>query len=211
MNIIALMRVKNYLAVAISIVIVLFIAFSIFWAQLKPVTVIIQAGHEGRTEGNTGSFANGNSEVKWNILVANEVAKELKIWNIQVKRVPADTKLLKAKIAVAIHFDGAKHPCHSGASVGYPNSNSKAFAQRWKRLYKAYYPFKWHKDNFTKNLSNYYGFYYIRADKFLVLELGEISCKKQTKWLKPRLKKIAHLVAYAIAKELGYSPNKPAF
>jgi len=42
-----------------------------------------------------------------------------------------------------------------------------------------------------------------------VLELGEITCPKQTKWLKPRLKQIAHLVAYAIARELGYGPTKP--
>jgi len=211
LTIIAPMSAKNSLAVVIAIAIVIFIAFSVFWAQLKPITVVVQAGHEGRLDGNTGSFANGNSEVKWNILVANEVAKQLSAWDIQVKRVPADTKLLKAKIAVAIHFDGASHPCHSGASVGYPNSNSKEFAKRWRELYKAYYPFRWHKDNFTKNLSDYYGFYYIKAEKFLVLELGEISCKKQTKWLKPRLKKIAHLIAYAIAKELGYSPNKPSF
>jgi len=50
---------------------------------------------------------------------------------------------------------------------------------------------------------------YARAEKFLILELGEITCEKQTKWLYPRLKKIAHLIAYAIAKELGHKVEKP--
>jgi len=42
-----------------------------------------------------------------------------------------------------------------------------------------------------------------------VLELGEITCKKQVKWLKPRLETIAHLIAYAIAREMGYAPKRP--
>lgn len=97
----------------------------------------------------------------------------------------------------------------SGASVGYPNAKSKAFAQHWKKLYKAYFPYRWHRDNFTQTLSDYYAYDRIDAQKFLVLELGEITCEKQTKWLKPRLKKIAHLLAYAIAKELGKEVKKP--
>jgi len=56
---------------------------------------------------------------------------------------------------------------------------------------------------------DYYAYKWIRADKFLLLELGEITCDKQTKWLKSRLKKIAHLIAYAIAKELGKEVPKP--
>jgi len=203
------MRIQNFVAVVISIIVLFILIISIYWSQKKPIPVIIQAGHEGRTVGNTGSSYKNIREVDWNIYVANEVSKQLTTWGIKNLRVGADTKLLKAKIAVAIHFDGAKRHCASGASIGYEDSNSKEFASRWKKLYRSYFPFKWQEDNFSRNLSNYYGYYYIRADKFLVLELGEITCPKQTKWLKPRLKQIAHLVAYAIARELGYGPTKP--
>ena len=203
------MSAKNIMGVTLSIIIIFLITFAIFWYEKEPIPVVIQAGHEGRVVGNTGSSYGLISETKWNIYVANEVARQLKMWGIKALRVPADTKLIKAKIAVAIHFDGSKKHCDSGASIGYRDANSKEFAKRWKRIYRSYFPFKWHKDNFTKNLSNYYGYYFIRADKFLVLELGEITCKKQTKWLKPRLKTVAKLIAYTIARELGYAPTKP--
>ena len=203
------MKIKNLIAVTIAIIIFVLIAFAIFWHNKEPIPVVIQAGHEGRSSGNTGAYANGISELKWNIFVANEVAKQLKQWDIKYKRVGAKPTLLKAKIAVAIHFDGAKKSCSSGASVGYKNKESKEFANRWKKIYSKYYPFNWQKDNFTKNLSDYYGYYYIDAKKFLVLELGEISCAKEAKWLKAHLKKIAKMIAYTIARELGYMPRRP--
>ena len=203
------MKIKNIVGVAFSLSIILLISFAVYWQAKAPIAVVVQAGHEGRVGGNTGAVSGKLQEVKWNIIVANSVAKQLKAWDIEVKRVPADTKLTKAKLAVAIHFDGSSKQCTSGASIGYKNESSKEFAKHWKRAYSHYFPFAWQEDNFTKNLANYYGYYYIRADKFLVLELGEITCNKQTKWLKPRLKKIGQLIAYTIAKELGFAPRKP--
>ena len=203
------MKIKNIAGVVVSLLIIFLISFAVYWHIKEPVAVVIQAGHEGRVVGNTGAVSGKVQEVEWNIIVANEVAKQLKKWDIQVKRVPADTKLIKAKIAVAIHFDGTNKKCRSGASIGYKDEESKEFAKRWKRAYSHYFPFGWREDNFTRNLANYYGYYYIRANKFLVIELGEITCKKQVKWLKPRLKKIGELIAYTIAKELGFAVNKP--
>jgi N-acetylmuramoyl-L-alanine amidase len=199
--------IKNITALTISIIILIAIAFAIYWSYQRPIPVVIQAGHEGRTTGNTGSVYKGNKEVEWNTLVANEVAKKLESWGIKTKRVGAKTPLLKAKIAIAIHFDGASKPCSSGASIGYPNIGSKKLALKWKRNYKKYYPFEWQKDNFTKNLSDYYAYYTIRAEKFLVLELGELTCDRQLRWLKPRRKKIAHLIAATIATEFGLHPK----
>ncbi len=203
------MNIKNKPATFFALLIISLMAFILYWGTTKPIDVIIQAGHEGRTHGNTGAVSKYYSEVKWNILVADEVAKTLRSWDIEVKRVPAKVGILRAKVAVAIHFDSANTPCHSGASIGYGSMDSYDFAQRWKKLYKGYFPYQWHVDNFTKNLKNYYAYKWIRAEKFLVLELGEITCDKQTKWLKPRLKKIAHLIAYSIAKELGKKVPKP--
>ncbi len=205
------MNIKKKAESFFALIIIGFIVFIIYWGVSKPVCVVIQAGHEGRVTGNTGAESKLYREEEWNIIVANEVAKKLKSLNIDVKRVPARVSFMKAKIAVSIHFDGAKRACASGASIGYPNNNSYEFAQQWKKIYKEYFPYKWHKDNFTKNLKEYYAYKYIKAEKFLILELGEITCSKQSKWLRPRLKNIAHLIAYCIAKELGKNVKKPTF
>ena len=202
------MHVKNKAASFFAILIILLIVYVIYMG-VRTTEVVIQAGHEGRKTGNTGAQTKLYKEVDWNVLVADEVAKHLQEWDIEVKRVPAKLSLMRANIAVSIHFDSAEQICSSGASVGYPNTESQAYAQEWKTLYKEYFPFKWHRDNFTETLSDYYGYRWIRAEKFLVLELGELTCKKQTKWLKPRLMKIAHLIAYSIATELGKEVKKP--
>jgi len=202
------MNIKNKPATFFAIIMLLFLAFVLYMGMHR-TEVVIQAGHEGRISGNTGAQTKQYKEVDWNILVADEAARLLKSWDIEVKRVPAKISLMKANIAISIHFDAARNICGSGASIGYPNEKSKPFAQKWKALYKGYFPFTWHKDNFTKNLSSYYAYRWIRAEKFLLLELGELSCDKQTRWLKPRLKKIAHLIAYAIATELGKDVKKP--
>jgi len=199
--------IKNGIAFGISITILIAIAFALFWQHANPIPVVIQAGHAGRESGNTGAVANGNKEVVWNIFVAKQVAQKLQSWGIKVKRIGADVPHLKAKIAVAIHFDGAKTPCSSGASVGYPDKNSQKLALKWKKRYKKYFPFRWQQDNFTENLSSYYAYNTIKAEKFVVLELGEITCKKEVKWLKPRLKTIANLIAATIATEFGLHPR----
>ncbi len=204
------MNLKNKSAAFFSTLILLLIGFILYQSFKAPITVVIQAGHEGRTTGRTGAVYENYKEVEWNIEVANMVATQLKRWGITVKRIPADTLPMRAKIAVAIHFDSAKKICRSGASVGYPENNaSRIFAQHWKAIYKPYFPFVWHEDNFTKNLKHYYAYHTIYAEKFLVLELGEITCAKQVRWLKPRLKHIAVLIAYAIATELGKNVPKP--
>ncbi len=208
--IIPAMKLKNRAAALFGIGIVLFMGYILYLSLKPPIDVVIQAGHEGRVRGNTGSETATLREELWNIQVANTAAKQLEAWGIEVKRVPADTSLIRAKVAVAIHFDGAKVPCLSGASVGYPDNNtSYTFAQHWKALYKPYFPFKWHEDNFTKNLKEYYGYSWIKANTFVVLELGELTCSRQTAWLQPRLEALGKLVAYAIAVELGKEVPKP--
>ena len=204
------MHSKNIAAAFFAILIISFVGYILYWGSTKPVSVLIQAGHEDRVTGNTGASSSLYNETEWNTYVANEVSSLLESWNIDVKRVPAKVPFTKAKIAVSIHFDSAKIPCNSGASIGYPNQDSYDFARSWESLYKGYFPFGWHEDNFTENLKNYYAYKKVDSEKFLVLELGEITCEKQTKWLKPRLDKIAHLVAYAIAKELGKDVPKPS-
>jgi len=160
----------------------------LFIYEHRPITttVLIQAGHEGRTSGNTGSINGKYREVDWNIVVADEVAKILGERGIHFTRVGADIPFTNAEIAVAIHFDGSNSRCSTGASIGYSPTHHKAkrTALSWKRIYSGYFPFRWHSDNFTENLSKYYGFSRVNSDKgFIVLELGEITCTQQVRWL----------------------------
>ncbi len=182
--------------------ILLFIA--IWNSRVLNTTVLIQAGHVGRTKGNIGSIHNGLVESKWNERVAIRVEDILKKKGIAVERVGAKIPTANAVIAVAIHFDGSNNPCTTGASIGHNGSEgAKKMAKDWRREYGAFFPFKWHKDNFTKNLSHYYGFSQVSTTKgFLVLELGEITCEKQTDWLEPKLGEVASKIAYFIIKEL---------
>jgi hypothetical protein len=178
--------------------------FAIWSGRGLNTTVLIQAGHVGRTTGNIGSIHNGLVESQWNERVAIRVEDILTKKGIMVERVGAKIPTTNAVIGVAIHFDGAKRACLTGASIGHDGSKaSKLLAKNWRKEYGNFFPFKWHRDNFTKNLSHYYGFSKVTTTKgFLVLELGEITCKKQTDWLEPRLGEVAAKIAYFIIKEL---------
>ena len=168
-------------------------------------TVLIQEGHVGRLTGNIGSVHKGIKEADWNSLVGKEVERILVKKGIDVARVGAKIPVSNAVIAVALHFDGSNKPCATGASIGHDGSfASKSMAGRWKKEYSSFFPFKWHRDNFTENLRDYYGFSRVSATKgFLVLELGEITCDKQMDWLQPRLKEVASTIAHFIIKELN--------
>jgi hypothetical protein len=186
----------------VSIFILLVVAL---WnGRVLNTTVLIQAGHVGRITGNIGSIHNGLVESEWNERVAIRVEDILKKNGIIVSRVGAKIPVTNAQIAISIHFDGSNNHCATGASIGHDGSKvSQALANRWRAEYKKFFPFKWHRDNFTKNLSDYYGFSKVTTTKgFLVLELGEITCKEQTDWLEPRLGEVAAKVAYFIIEEL---------
>ncbi|CAA6823444.1 MAG: Unknown protein [uncultured Sulfurovum sp.] len=167
-------------------------------------TVLLQAGHVGRIMGNIGSIHNGLKESEWNERVVIRIEDILNKHEIRVKRVGAKIPTVNAEIAVAIHFDGSDNHCATGASIGHDGSEgSKLLAKHWRNEYETFFPFKWHRDNFTKNLRDYYGFSKVTTSKgFLVLELGEITCKEQTDWLEPRLGEVARRIAYFIIKEL---------
>ncbi|CAA6818262.1 MAG: Unknown protein [uncultured Sulfurovum sp.] len=182
----------------------LLLIIAIWNGRILKTTVLIQAGHVGRITGNIGSIHNGLVESEWNERVAIRVEEILKKNDILVTRVGAKIPKANAVIAIAIHFDGSETACLTGASIGHDASvGSKLLAKNWRLEYEKFFPFKWHSDNFTKNLSEYYGFSKVNTSKgFLVLELGEITCKKQTDWLEPRLGEVAAKIAYFIIKEL---------
>lgn len=176
--------------------------------------VYIQAGHEGRFFGNTGSVSKYGREIDWTKIVADEATHLLRNAGISVIRAPADMKQESVvRLALSIHFDGSKRPCATGASVGLNNPSDKSAARAWKHLYGTIFPFKWMPDNFSDNLKYYYNYRYtLASDAELVLELGEMSCPRQARWMKPRLKKLGALIAYFAAQRIGVSGiRKPSF
>jgi hypothetical protein len=200
-------------------------SISIATAQkAQSADVLIQAGHEGRpNKYSTATGAVGKigkrtvREIDWTPIVANEATRILRDAGVSVIRVNADEirgKKYNVKDAVFIHFDGSNKACSSGASIGYDDNSDKPAADVWKALYKKYWPYKFNMDNFTTNLSQYYGFAStVTSDAELVLELGEITCETQAKWLEPRLKWHGRLIAHFLSKRInkGKIPDPGSF
>lgn len=184
-------------------------------AQPLRADVLIQAGHEGRPESCAHSTHRCNlgtaGERTDNPIVADEAKRILRAHGLSVARVPADFDgTYDVRAAVFVHFDGAR-PCTSGASIGYRSGTDapgtaadKHAATLWHEIYGAYFPYTFMADNFTTNLSQYYGFRQVRASEgALVIELGELTCPSQRAWLEPRLRWNGKLLAYFISRLIG--------
>ncbi|MBV8367917.1 MAG: hypothetical protein JO036_03120 [Candidatus Eremiobacteraeota bacterium] len=174
--------------------------------------VLIQAGHEGRPDcdrepatlcRNTGAAG----EIEWTPVVADEATRILRAAGVTVIRRPAFLSgQYDVKDAIFLHFDGNANPCTTGASVGYPQlARSAEAAAEWKSLWRTFFPFRFEPDNFTSNLSGYYGFRHVRSvsDAAIVIEGGEMSCPAQHAWLKDHLKFEGALIAHFLSKRLG--------
>lgn len=188
---------------------------------MKKADVVIQAGHQGgyRNHGS-GRVASGGTagltipEQQLTPLVADGAAALLRARGVDVARVSAfydDT--YQCKLAIAVHFDGSGTPCASGASIGYPTGSppgsNKPTADLWRQVYGKVWPFKWMRDNFTTNLSGYYGYRWTSTNiAELVLEFGEITCKEQNDWLVPRVQDgtLSRVLASFILQALGMPP-----
>jgi hypothetical protein len=168
-------------------------------AALLHYDVLISAGHEGRPE-SCARFPKHHcnlgapGEQAWTPIVADEATSKLRAMGYRVAREPADFDgTYDVKAAIFIHFD---ERCTSGASIGYHTDASKAAADLWHSMYGSIFPFRFKPDNFTKNLSEYYGFRQVQTqDGGLVLELGELTCPAQREWLAPRLDREGDLIA----------------
>lgn len=185
--------------------------------------VLLQAGHEGRmrndgsgTTPSHGASGTSRPEHEMTPIVADAAAAVLDRHNVTVIRVPGVfPKKFSVKLGLALHFDGSGTPCASGASVGYPPGvplgSNKPTADLWKQVYGRHWPFKWMKDNFTKNLSGYYGYRRMSTEiAEMLIEFGEISCPEQDQWLQPRLEWLGELVAHFAGRVIGVDVPEPA-
>ncbi|HEY0382217.1 MAG TPA: hypothetical protein VGC72_08460 [Candidatus Elarobacter sp.] len=172
--------------------------------------VLVQAGHEGRPAScvlfparacNIGAAAAGEREIEWTAVVADETTRVLRGHGYHVLRRSADyVGRDSARAAVFIHFDGAT-PCASGASVGFPETTSRAFVDAWETRYRAWFPFRFVGENFTENEHKYYGFRLVDAPEKMLVEFGELTCPAQRAWMKPRLHELgAQLAAFLMER-----------
>jgi hypothetical protein len=170
--------------------------------------ILVQAGHEGRPAScavhhvkacNLGTGADGAREREWTARVADVATRALRERGYTVLRRPADydgSDTVRA--AVFLHFDGAT-PCASGASVGFPDTTSRAFVDAWETRYRAWFPYRFVGENFTENEHRYYGFRKVEAPQKMLIEFGEMTCPAQFGWMAPRLREMGELLAAFLA------------
>lgn len=189
-------------------------------APVHHADVLVSAGHAGRPAScaqypNRACNLGTAGERAWTPTVAAAAARALRAHGLRVALLPADFPgTYDVKAAVFIHFDGSVVPCQSAASVGYHSVNARRAARLWHRMYGRVFPFGFKPDNFTQGLRDYYGFKQVRAsDGALVLELGEMTCPKQRRWLAVRLqwegRFIAHFIRALLAGSRCASPVAP--
>lgn len=185
--------------------------------------VLLQAGHEGQVRndgaGTAPSHGTGGTtrpEHKITPIVADTAAAVLRDHGVSVIRVPAlFPRKFSVKLGLALHFDGSGTRCASGASVGYPPGvplgSNQPTAALWKEIYSKWWPFGWMKDNFTRNLSGYYGYRRMSTEiAEMLIEFGEITCPEQDAWLQPRLEWLGELVAHFAGRVVGVAIPEPA-
>lgn len=186
--------------------------------------VVLQAGHQGkkRNRGSSGTAASHGAagiarpEREMTPIVADAASAILTDHGVSVMRVSGVfPHKVTTRLGLALHFDGSGTPCASGASVGYPPGrplgSNKPTADLWKEIYGQIWPFGWMKDNFTKNLSGYYGYRWMSTEiAEMLIEFGEVSCPEQDAWLQPRLEWLGGVVAHFVGRVLEVPVPMPA-
>jgi len=181
-------------------------------ARADDADILVQAGHQGRPAScaphhvkacNLGTGANGALEREWTAAGADRTAQVLREHGYTVIRRPADYEPHDTvRAAVFLHFDGAVE-CKSGASVGFPETTSRAFVSAWETRYRAWFPFRFVGENFTKNEHEYYGFRKVDAPEKMLIEFGEMTCPAQFRWMEPRLGEMGDQLAAFLMEQVA--------
>jgi hypothetical protein len=120
-------------------------------------TLVIQRGHVGRTKGATGGPGE-QAMARRNAAEIVAIAKDLDGITPVVIDADEPTARYRGDVFVALHGDASGDPKASGASVGYRDDAGRRLGQRWKSLYAAAgWTRGFRGDNYTTNLSRYYG------------------------------------------------------
>lgn len=196
--------------------------------------VLIQAGHEGLTEGNLGAEGpNGWLERDWTPIVADSATNWLRTNNVTVIREdgnfcldqsstvacfdPADVVRYSVDYAFFLHFNGASfQPWENDASVGYSldgrsGTNDASLAQNWKNYYESKgWSFGWDADNYSPELAGYSGYTSAEDTRSeLVIEFGTMTNTTAANWLHDNLSNLGIWLAEAVfIDNYGFLPDE---
>lgn len=175
--------------------------------------LVVQLGHVPRTTGFTGTA--GEQQV---VTAIGAEIRRLKPagWDLRIINADESSFLYQGDAFIALHCDGGAISAR-GASVGYKTPEGAALAQRWKAAYSAQgFPGGWRNDNYTTNLSGYYGFSRCLAQgnrACIVVEHGFLTNPHDAAWIKANYTKCAQAVWIAVAGQSGVAKvpvNLPA-
>lgn len=166
--------------------------------------VCIQMGHVPRTKGATGTVR----EQEFAKALAPLIAARLRERGHAVDVIGADDAVPAADVFVALHLDGSTNAERHGASVGYPPSDesSARLAKAWKAAHQLVAGYSWGflPDNYTANLSGYYGFRRSSADHEFLAEHGHATNADEQAWLFDNLGPIADGHVVAVGAVVGH-------
>jgi peptidoglycan hydrolase-like protein with peptidoglycan-binding domain len=160
----------------------------------------VQQGHVPRTSGRTGT----HREQELAREIGTRIAHAAAALGHTVALVGADDPLPPADLFLALHGDGSADRARRGASVGYPDGNGREYAWRWKEEHqRAGYDGGFLRDNYTTNLSRYYGFK-CRAGIRVICEHGMMTNPSDESWLFANLDAVATAHVVTIGRLLGH-------
>lgn len=146
--------------------------------------LVVQRGHYGRTTGSTGA----PGEQQLGARIAQRIT-ELAPDGVKVRVIDADEPRSRyaGDVFVALHADSSSSPSARGASVGYQTPEGRELASRWKACYLGRgWPGSFRADNYTANLSRYYGVRIAVATgnrRAVILEHGFLSNPAEKRWM----------------------------
>lgn len=176
-----------------------------------PKRVLIQAGHVAPREPGfeTGTGTAGEQELAASIQssLAKLLARDGR-FNVSLSpgNIPDGWT---GDLFLSLHADGSGNPAASGFSFGYPPDCSECkrladtFASTYSRIPGA--P-KRRRDNYTKDLSGYYGWRRTNAPAKLLVEHGFLTNPGERAWLTGNVAAIARSHYTAILHHYGLAP-----
>lgn len=171
-------------------------------------TIVLQQGHVPRRTGATGTHREQEAAIK----ISGVLAGMLRGDGHTVKVIGADDPVPASDAFIALHCDGSGDRARRGASVGYPDANGGKLAGLWKQEHSKIYDGGWHRDNYTTNLSGYYGFRRSSAKYRFLAEHCTNTNATDEAWLFSHIVEVAAAHRDALRRLFGVAaaPSQPA-
>lgn len=164
-------------------------------------TLVYQRAHYPRKTGATGAAG----EQDMSVAVGNEVARLAPVgWTVKLINADVPDAQYQGDAFVACHGDGSTNKALRGASVGYQTPEGDALAQAWKAAYGKVFPGPWKRDNYTVNLSKYYGVREAVGQgnrRAIIIEAGMMTNPAERAWIDKNHTAIAKSIWAAVAPE----------